>query len=192
MRPAFALFYAQRLPSYQLADYRVDSSGDPARSSPKFFAEALRARPPASLNRHLQSKSRNPEGDLMRESFVPGGVPSPSLASLLLCRSRWRAHRFRRAKRKGPRGSVFVPDKGKLNILLDGKSVGREEFEIASHGTAGSPRAPPISLRKAHPPPRSPERSPSSPMALPSATSGPRKRTRPTARTCFSPTASPR
>src|SRR5271165_5166793 len=38
------------------------------------------------------------------------------------------------AQKKGPAGSVFAPDKGKLNILLDGKSVGREEFEIASSG----------------------------------------------------------
>lgn len=38
------------------------------------------------------------------------------------------------AQKKGPAGSVFSPDKGKLNILLDGKSVGREEFEITSSG----------------------------------------------------------
>src|SRR5271165_1325822 len=34
------------------------------------------------------------------------------------------------AQKKGAAGSVLVTDKGKLNILLDGKSVGREEFEI--------------------------------------------------------------
>ncbi len=28
-------------------------------------------------------------------------------------------------QKKGPAGSVFVSDKGKLNILLDGKSIGR-------------------------------------------------------------------
>ncbi len=38
------------------------------------------------------------------------------------------------AQKKGPAGSIFAPDKGKLNILLDGKAVGREEFEIASSG----------------------------------------------------------
>jgi len=38
------------------------------------------------------------------------------------------------AQKKGPTGSVFTPDKGRLNILLDGKSVGREEFEIAASG----------------------------------------------------------
>jgi hypothetical protein len=38
------------------------------------------------------------------------------------------------AQKKGPAGSLFSPDKGKLNILLDGKSVGREEFEITASG----------------------------------------------------------
>ena len=38
------------------------------------------------------------------------------------------------AQKKGPASSVFPPDKGKLNILLDGKSVGREEFEITASG----------------------------------------------------------
>jgi hypothetical protein len=32
--------------------------------------------------------------------------------------------------------SVFSPDKGKLNILLDGKSVGREEFSIEPTGAS--------------------------------------------------------
>lgn len=38
-------------------------------------------------------------------------------------------------QKKGPAGSVLVPDKGKLNILVDGKSIGREEFEIFQTGT---------------------------------------------------------
>lgn len=38
------------------------------------------------------------------------------------------------SQKKGPAGSVFVSDKGKLNILLDGKSIGREEFEITPNG----------------------------------------------------------
>ena len=38
------------------------------------------------------------------------------------------------AQKKAPAGSVFAPDKGKLNILLEGKSVGHEEFEIVSSG----------------------------------------------------------
>ena len=32
------------------------------------------------------------------------------------------------------KSSVFAPDKGKFNILLDGKSIGREEFEIEPSG----------------------------------------------------------
>ena len=31
--------------------------------------------------------------------------------------------------KKAAPGSVFVADKGKFNILLDGASIGREEFE---------------------------------------------------------------
>ncbi len=38
------------------------------------------------------------------------------------------------AQKKGASGSIFAADKGKLNILLDGKSVGREEFEISPSG----------------------------------------------------------
>jgi hypothetical protein len=36
--------------------------------------------------------------------------------------------------KKSPAGSVLVPDKGKLSIRIDGKSIGREEFEIAPEG----------------------------------------------------------
>ncbi|HWY43527.1 MAG TPA: hypothetical protein VNX66_08525 [Candidatus Sulfotelmatobacter sp.] len=38
------------------------------------------------------------------------------------------------AAQKNGAPSVFQPDKGKFNILLDGKSVGKEEFEIAPSG----------------------------------------------------------
>src|SRR6201998_896205 len=36
--------------------------------------------------------------------------------------------------KKAAPGSVFAPDKGKFNILLDGASIGREEFEIEPSG----------------------------------------------------------
>ncbi|HKM66623.1 MAG TPA: hypothetical protein VJX70_05610 [Candidatus Acidoferrum sp.] len=38
------------------------------------------------------------------------------------------------ADKKAAPGSVFSPDKGKFNILLEGKSVGHEEFEIQPSG----------------------------------------------------------
>jgi hypothetical protein len=38
------------------------------------------------------------------------------------------------AQKKGAAGSLFVQDKGKFNILLDGNSVGHEEFEINPSG----------------------------------------------------------
>jgi hypothetical protein len=36
------------------------------------------------------------------------------------------------AQKKPPAGSVFVADKGKFKVLLDGKTIGHEEFEITS------------------------------------------------------------
>jgi hypothetical protein len=39
-------------------------------------------------------------------------------------------------QKKGAAGSVFANDKGKLKILLDGKQIGHEEFEIAPSGGA--------------------------------------------------------
>jgi len=38
--------------------------------------------------------------------------------------------------KKAAPGSVLVPDKGKFNILLEGKSIGREEFEIQPSGAS--------------------------------------------------------
>ncbi len=38
------------------------------------------------------------------------------------------------ADKKAAPGSVFAADKGKFNILLDGASIGREEFEIEPAG----------------------------------------------------------
>jgi hypothetical protein len=45
------------------------------------------------------------------------------------------------AQKKGAAGSVFVADKGKFKVLIDGKSVGREEFEIAPSGGGWSAKA---------------------------------------------------
>ena len=39
------------------------------------------------------------------------------------------------AQKKGPAGSIFSPDKGRFNILLDGKLLGREEFEVSPNGS---------------------------------------------------------
>lgn len=38
-------------------------------------------------------------------------------------------------QKKGPAGSVLTADKGRLNILVDGKLLGREEFEITPSGS---------------------------------------------------------
>jgi len=38
------------------------------------------------------------------------------------------------AQKKVAAGSLFAPEKGKFNILLEGKSVGHEDFEIVASG----------------------------------------------------------
>jgi hypothetical protein len=43
---------------------------------------------------------------------------------------------FARGNNKKNSGSVFVNDKGKFNILLNGNPIGHEEFEISPSGTA--------------------------------------------------------
>jgi hypothetical protein len=45
------------------------------------------------------------------------------------------------ADKKGAPGSVFVPDKGKFKVLLDGNPVGHEEFEISPSGSGWAARA---------------------------------------------------
>ena len=55
--------------------------------------------------------------------------------TLLLCAALAGTLVVSAGQKKGPAGSVFLSDKGKLNILLDGKSIGREEFEIAPRGS---------------------------------------------------------
>lgn len=54
-----------------------------------------------------------------------GLICSAALAGTLLSNA---------AQKKAPAGSVFVSEKGKFDILLDGKSVGHEEFDIAPGG----------------------------------------------------------
>lgn len=61
-----------------------------------------------------------------RKRVIPGGLLFLLAASIVLI--------AQAAQKKVPPGSVFAPDKGKLNVLLDGKSVGREEFEISAAG----------------------------------------------------------
>jgi hypothetical protein len=39
------------------------------------------------------------------------------------------------AQKKGPAGSIFSSDKGRFNILVDGKLLGREEFEMIPSGS---------------------------------------------------------
>jgi hypothetical protein len=58
---------------------------------------------------------------------------SVSLAALLILAIVLGFSAYAADKKSAP-GSVFVADKGKFNILLDGASIGREEFEIEPSG----------------------------------------------------------
>ena len=60
----------------------------------------------------------------MRQRWIVAGLSVAALSTVMLAR----------ADKKTSAGSVLVPDKGKLNILIDGKSIGHEEFEIAPNG----------------------------------------------------------
>ena len=59
----------------------------------------------------------------------PTLFPAFLLATLAIVPFSWSAF-----AQKTSSGSVLQPDKGKFNILVDGKSVGKEEFEIAPNG----------------------------------------------------------
>jgi hypothetical protein len=45
------------------------------------------------------------------------------------------------AQKKGAPGSIFVPDKGKFKVLIDGNPVGHEEFEITPSGSGWAAKA---------------------------------------------------
>ena len=60
----------------------------------------------------------------MRQRWIIAGLLVAALSVVMLAR----------ADKKTPAGSVLVPDKGKLNIVIDGKSIGHEEFEITPNG----------------------------------------------------------
>jgi len=64
--------------------------------------------------------------DFRRNSFIALAAGMTLAAALGFC--------VYAADKKSAPGSVFVADKGKFNILLDGASIGREEFEIEPSG----------------------------------------------------------
>ena len=64
------------------------------------------------------------ENRRIKRGLIATGLLATALGAVLLAR----------ADKKIPPGSVLAPDKGKLNILIDGKSIGREDFEIAPNG----------------------------------------------------------
>lgn len=71
---------------------------------------------------------------MKRSSKTPASLPAVS-ALFLACifMAALVAHA---GQKKGTAGSLLAADKGKFNILVDGKSLGHEEFEIAPGGSA--------------------------------------------------------
>jgi hypothetical protein len=65
------------------------------------------------------------QGNLGRAASFPGMLLLCLVAFGLLASA---------AQKKPAAGALFVSEKGKFNILLDGKSVGREEYEISASG----------------------------------------------------------
>ncbi len=80
---------------------------------------------PGSPSRFVQGSSRSHSSATPRVTLLFGLLLIAVLSLGLFVQA---------GQKKGAAASVFTADRGKLNILLDGKSVGHEEFEIASSG----------------------------------------------------------
>ena len=87
-----------------------------------------------------------------------------------------------RAQKKDSAGSVLQPDKGKFSVVLEGKTIGHEEFEIAPTGAGWLARG--TTTLKSD---KGADTKVTGNLMI-----GPHKPTKPMARTSFSLTASPK
>lgn len=79
--------------------------------------------------------SRGRRGAVCRAEVYRDREPKfPILLGLIYCAALTLALVAHAGQKKVPPGSVFVQEKGKFDILLEGKSVGHEEFDIAPGG----------------------------------------------------------
>src|SRR5208283_4780483 len=98
----------------------------------KFSAAGLSPFPGMIRNPIWLWKNRVPEGESMRNTEkLRSSASYPTV--LLVCMIALGLLPVA-AQKKVAAGSLFSPEKGKFNILLDGKSVGHEDFEIAASG----------------------------------------------------------
>jgi hypothetical protein len=89
----------------------------------------------SSAGRSIEGRFHAALGMTVRYFFPqPPARKLPVLVTLLFSVAFAGALFAHAAQKKPTAGSVLVADKGKLKILLDGKSIGREEFEIAPSG----------------------------------------------------------
>ena len=92
-------------------------------------------RVPVSPQQPKSRRSRHSQFEVCNLRFAPPIQQTRVvLLSFLLISATALGLSTQAAQKKGAPGSVFAADKGKLNILLDGQSVGREEFEISVNG----------------------------------------------------------
>jgi hypothetical protein len=79
--------------------------------------------------------SRGRRGAVCRAEVYRDREPKfPILCGLIYCAALTLALVAHAGQKKVPPGSVFVQEKGKFDILLEGKSVGHEEFDIEAGG----------------------------------------------------------
>src|ERR1700741_2752883 len=87
--------------------------------------------PPSSA----AASSRSSHGTVCRAEVCRESEPkSRILLGLICCAAPSLALAAHAGQKKVPPGSMFVQEKGKFDILLDGKSVGHEEFAIEPGG----------------------------------------------------------
>jgi len=81
------------------------------------------------------ASSRSSHGTVCRAEACRESEPkSPILLGLICCAAISLALVAHAGQKKAPPGSMFVQEKGRFDILLDGKSVGHEEFDIEPGG----------------------------------------------------------
>jgi len=69
---SFRALHSQRVPSYKLADFRVDSSGDATVVVAEILRSGIPGVPAAELDTHLELEKPHPEGGIHAPSRSPG------------------------------------------------------------------------------------------------------------------------
>ena len=122
---SFRQLYDQRLPFYELSDYRVETNIEPLRVVEQISGHRD-FRPGASVNLRT-SRVASPAIFFALAIALAAISLGPCMPGLLA-----RAVAAQPFAATSP--SVLIADKGKLRILISGQVAGREDFEIAPSG----------------------------------------------------------